>query len=380
LRVSAPIVTERSPRAQRLRRGLPFAGILAILAVYTLDTLALGPRGPWQTVDGLLPGPGLERDIVIDQQELRALLETPPDQKRALVVGSSRAQSFRPQLIRSELRHSVRFGRIAHGLIAPFEIDSLVDTALAIDTDVVVILLSEFDLNRPVFIAPPVSFGSFAAVRDLAQLGGPAFSYEHRLLLFRLSAACALNSYRYRDVLQRAFADKWRRFELGDPFPRPTRVSHPNQVEGGTPTPLSGADQKNLFSRLGQLFPGGYRSTFDQIRSVTRGPHADFQRGLVRRAVARLHAAGVAIVIVETPVHPLSVTLYDTSIRDDFVGFASQLVSEFGVVFVALEDSEPYVGEDFGDLVHLERGAPKLTRTIETAVAEVLRVDSPLRR
>jgi hypothetical protein len=341
-----------------------------------VDTIILGQRGPWSTLEKLMPpAASLELGITKDRQELRRLNDAAPSQKRVLVVGSSRANAgFQPDLLDSEIRRRAQFGKVAHAYIAPFEISSLVDEAIAAGTDVVVIVLSEFDVNRPVFIVAPASFGSFTAVWDLARLAGPAFANENRGLLFQLSAVCTLNGYRYRHVLQRAFADEWLGFELVKRFPRTAAAPRPDQVEGGVPTPLTQQERKAIFARLDEVFPGAPRWSFHQVRSITRGPHSDLQRALIRRTVTRLRAAGVATVIVEAPIHPLAVALYDTSIRSDFLAFVAQLMSQFGVGFVSLENSGPYAPGDFRDLTHLGSGAAKLTRAIEISVAKVLRV------
>lgn len=182
------------------------------------------------------------------------------------------------------------------------------------------------------------------------------------------------NSYRYRDVLGRAGLDKARRFSLGARLPA-QRLQPPRPaIAGGAPTPLPRARLRRFTAALPERIPqSAVRAEVQQIRSITRGEHARVQMALVRRGVRALRAAGVAVIVVEAPLHPEAGALYDTSIRTEFLDFAASLVNDYGVRFIPLEESGPFADSEFRDLTHVRgKGTVKLTRTILAAVRDVL--------
>lgn len=357
---------------------LPLAGLLALAIVLVVDWLVLGVHGPWQALRPRVEG-ALPRGVVADRLALRRLVDTPEAQPRAIVVGSSRANAgFLPGLIPAELR-DVTFGKIAHAGIGAFEMRSLVDEVVALDIDAMVLVLSEFDLNRPVNPTLSASFRSFSAIRDLVAEAGIAACFERRVIVYRLIAAALLDSYRFRAVLHSAFADDLRRFELDDRFPGGGVPGNRTVlVAGGERRPLRRGEGARIRTRIGQTFPhlsaAAVRIVFGQVHSITRGPHAEVQAGLVRRAVRRLSEAGVEVVIAEAPVHPLATEVYDSTIRTEFLALASSLEEDYGIGFIPIESSGPFSPEEFRDLTHLDHsGAGKLTAAIATAVHEVLR-------
>jgi hypothetical protein len=101
------------------------------------------------------------------------------------------------------------------------------------------------------------------------------------------------------------------------------------------------------------------------IGETTRGPHVAVQQTLIRRSVERLRAAGVRVAIVEAPLHPAAVDLYDSALRAEFMAFMRALQAEFEIAFLPLEELEGYAESDFSDLVHVgPEGVPKLTRSL----------------
>jgi len=144
---------------------LPLAGILAVAAVFAVDVGILGSSGPWpklqQRISRRHP---LEWGITQDRLEIRRLADAPPTVSRAVIVGSSRANAgFQRRTIDPSTSQKIVFAKIAHAFVGPFEIRSLVEEILAVGVDVVVLVLSEFDVNRPARITPQASFGSFSA-------------------------------------------------------------------------------------------------------------------------------------------------------------------------------------------------------------------------
>jgi len=365
-------------------RGFPWAGTLALAAVFAVDTCVLGLHGPWATINQLIPGRHiLEWGIAQDRQQLARLLDRPPMQRRAIVVGSSRAnEGFRPDNIDRTKYPEVSFGKIAHGFIGCFEIRSMVEEILGVAPDVVIIAISEFELNRPLYVVPKASFRSFSAIRDLIEEVGAASVFEQRLIFYRLTLASVLNSYRYRQVFHRAFADKLRRFQLDQRLvSAPSPGLPPHYMWDGMATPLTESEMSSILARLGEQFPHmpeGDRGV-GQIRVIARGPHAAVARDLLRRAVERLSKAGVSVVIAEAPLHPITEEIYDTAIRTEFLAFADSLVNDFAVRVIPLEVSGPFIAGDFADLTHLnDGGATKLTQAIVSAVYEVLHLDARL--
>jgi len=298
---------------------------------------------------------------------------------RVFLVGSSQADSaFAPPAARPVDGPPLAFAKLAHAGIGPFEIRSLVDEVLAYRPAAVVLLLSEFDTHRPLYLRPGASFGSLSAVVDLVIEAGAPFAVAQRNALYRLTVAGLLNGYRYRDVLGRAGLDRLRRFELDVRLPgRPAPES--DAVLAGAPsTLLSPAEVDRLLGQVAALPRLRSVAEANQIHSITRGEHARVQMGLLRRAVRILRAAGTQVVVVEGPLHPAATALYDTSIRSDFLAFARSLAAEEGVCFVPLEATEPFGPGDFWDLTHVHpAGAQRITQAALAAVRGVLRLGPP---
>ena len=106
------------------------------------------------------------------------------------------------------------------------------------------------------------------------------------------------------------------------------------------------------------------------VREITPGAHVAILDQLVRRSVERLVEAGIEVVIVETPLHPVSAELYDVGLRASFLALARELDAMAGVTFLSLEDTGPFLPEDFGDLLHLgATGQAKLSGALLATVS-----------
>ena len=207
---------------------------------------------------------------------------------------------------------------------------------------------------------------------------GLDFAWEERTDLYRLTLTAFLNSYRYRDVLGRAFLDDARRFDLSRFQGGGTRGPRA-AITGDPPLEVSDETVEDVLESV-QFVTGDrfWRPMIGGIRSITRGPHAQVQMGLLARGAEIVHAAGVPLIIVEGPLYPRSAQFYDTTIREEFLEFVHSLVRRFGVRFVSLEDSGPFGEEDFGDFTHLNGpGALKLTRAMRMAVRRALAERNP---
>lgn len=355
----------------------PVAGLLAVVLVFAVDTWALGVRGPWDwLLERLDPRRQvLETGIVRDQLEFRRLLELPAERRRVVIVGSSRAQAgIRPASNDSE----VTFAKIAHAGLRSFEIRTLATELIRVGPDLVVIVLSEFDLNRSIRISPDATYGSFSAIGDLIAETGIRFSFKHRRMLFRLTIASMLKAYRFRSVLHRSFADNLSSFELDERFVRrkSPRRGPPVLLETEGRRTVTKADKQRILATAQELLPhvrlASLKNHFNMINEITHGPHSRIHRNLFRRTVESLREAGIQVVIAEAPLHPLSSQIYDSTIRQEFLAFVATLQDDLEVYFVPLESSGPYTSEDFGDMIHLRRGSAKLTRAVDSVIREAL--------
>ena len=353
---------------------LPVAGILAGIAILALDIGALHSKGLWEALAPSVREVPYKRGMVHDRLNILRLRQAPPGQPRVVVMGSSRAKSgFQPAILEQAERGGFAVSTLAHGGIGPFEIRSAVGDILSTNPDAVVLIISEFEITRPVYETPHFHFGSFSAIRDLIRENGLAYAFTNRSSIFRLTLGCILNVYRFREVFQRAFADDLRRFKFDERFD--ATCSH--SKEDQQPSPLS-PEGKRALRRFDALFGRDVRGSFDQVLTIKRGDHSRINQELLHRTAQRLSEAGVEVILVEAPNHPEAAEFYDTTIRTEFLNFADRLEQELGARFVPVEASGPYRSEDFTDLTHLNgktEGTAKLTRAVIAAVNEVLELE-----
>lgn len=354
-----------SPSSTSSSRRWPWAGLLAAALLLAVDAAVLGPWGAWEWLAERDPE---QRALV--RLELERVRAAPPGEPRAFVVGTSRVQEgFDVELARRELP-GVAIGKLGQPRIEPFVIRQLADDLLAARADAVVILLSEFDTHRPLRLEPVPDPGtaSLGALVDLLRATGPGFAVAQRTPLYRLVACSALDAYRYRPILTTAGLGKLRQFHFDERFGRTERGDpfRPIALWGGERGVAREAAKRSTFD----LFPPAMPSFMGRMQAGTigetsRGPHVAVQQALIRRTIERLREANVRVAIVEAPLHPAAVDLYDPALRGEFLAFMRSLEDAFGIAFLPLEAVETYAESDFSDLVHVgAEGIPKLTRSL----------------
>ena len=354
-----------SPSSTSSSRRWPWAALLAAALLLAADAAVLGPWGAWEWLAARDP-----EQRALARLELERVREAPRGEPRAFVVGTSRVQvGFDVERARRELP-GVAIGKLGQPRFEPFVIRQLADDLLAARADAVVILLSEFDTHRPLRLEPVPDPGtaSLRALVDLLRVTGLRFAVAQHTALYRLVACSALDAYRYRPILRTAGLGRLREFQFderfglgkrGDPF-------RPIALWGGTRRVVPEAAKRSTFD----LFPPSIGSFMGRMQAgtigeTTRGPHVAVQEALIRRAIEVLRAGGVRVAIVEGPLHPAAVDLYESDLRGEFLAFVHSLQVEFGVGFVPLEAFEPFAESDFADLVHVgPEGIRKLTRRL----------------
>ncbi len=361
-----------------LRRAgrLSMAGVLAVAIVWVVDWGMFHWRGMWEALSPSVQDHPFERGIVRDRLSILRLQDAPVGRPRVIVAGSSRARgAFQPTILPPSERGRVAVGVLAHGGIGPFEIRSAVPNMLSARPDAVVLVISEFEITRPLDPRPSFHFGSWSAIGELILAQGIQTTIRDRTNLFRMAAGCALTLYRTRRVFQRIFVDDLRRFSLDERFAN--QESKPKQ-EKLDPS-LSSPAAKQALKRLAEIFGHGMRFNLSQVLTIQRGDHLRVNKDLVRSTVRSLAEAGVKVLIVEAPNHPEAVNFHDPTLRDDFLELARDLKRELGMRFIPVESSGPFESDDFYDMTHLDGrtdGTARLTRRILAAVHEILGLES----
>jgi len=292
----------------------------------------------------------VEQGIVGDRLGLARLAAAGPDERRVMVMGNSRAQDG---FFFSPLPRELELVKVTHAPISPLEVRLFAPEAAAYEPDVFVVMLSELDTHRPVRIVPRSGFGSLAGVLDLVRAAGPRFALENRVKLERLSVASLLHTYRFRDVLDRAWLDERCSFAPDKRGRFPGLVSHDLEEAPEPPPAIEGLDALvERFQESGRrrVVP----STLNLIHAIRPGDHAALEQHLIEGALEILRSAGCEVLIVEAPLHPVSYELYDrAATRPEFLAFVERLRSELGVHFLPLEESGPFEADDFEDPLHL---------------------------
>jgi hypothetical protein len=379
-------VDSRSSTSSSRARALPWAGILAAALLLALDASVLGTRGPWAALSVRVRGAGAAPSgVANDRLALREVRSAPPERPRVFVLGSSRAAAGFDAEVAQGAFPDAAFARLGHPGVDPFVMRSLAEEVIASRAVAAVLVLSEIETHRPLRLepipGPGASAVSLAAVADLLAETGPGFAWRSRESLYRLLVSSALRGYRYRDVLRRAGLLNLIEFPLD-----PDRLSRPAPAMLGMHRIALGEDFRNpvtpaMRRRLAEVLAALPRRwqiaampEVDILREVTPGIHVEVQLALVRRTVERLREAGVVVVVVEAPVHPVGAALYPPELRADFRAFGESLADTPGVVFVPLEEMEPFAERDFKDLLHTgPQGSEKLTNGIVRGL-EALRV------
>jgi hypothetical protein len=363
------------------RARLPWGGIVAAALVVALELVTFGPLAEPLfesfAAQDLTRWRVLERGLVRDEVERLELARTDDDRARVLVIGSSRAwRGVTPDVLDPSELDGLAVARLAHAQIAPLEAYALADRACGERVDAVVLPLSEFDTHRPLKLVPQAFDGSFRALFGFVRETGPGFALEHREPLLRMTLNGLLPSYRYRTVLAEGGLDRLRRFPSTRRFV-PGRLELWRPVLGEEPediadTPGVRALIQDALGKPYERLGAALRSQLVQAASVSRGEHVRVQEALIEDTVRRLRACGIQVVVIELPLHPVSLAMFDGALRDEFLAFARDLNAP-GVRFVPLEELRPFGAADFKDLTHLDdRGGAITTRAALAAVRELL--------
>jgi len=355
-----------SEPAPRRSRGVPLAGLAALLLILLIESEVPDAPGLWELMAERGGQLGLiERGVLSDRLELIRLSPQATRPVALYVLGTSRAQ----QAIREvdALGVPVDYAMLTHPGMQPFEMLNIAEDVVASDPDIVVLVASAFDTHRPLSLGAQTAPGSVAALVDLLRAVPPRFAWEHREVMLELLLCGLLDSYRFRDLYTGAGLGRWRYFGGTPPGDGITRGL----------TPLVShtlVDMDRALAQTRELFPFvPDRSLLQEIRlvqGVTVGTHVPIQRALLRRTCEVLSGSGCDVVLVEGPLHPLADRYHDASVRRHFLAFADELQRDLGVRVLTLEQSGPFVSDDFADLTHLsERGSEKLVAVLRETLA-----------
>lgn len=356
------------------RGGHAWAGILAAALVFALDAILLGPWGPWAALAERTRDAGAApAGVAADRRAIQALSGAPADRRRVVVMGSSRAAAGFALEIAENALPEVVFAKLGHPGVDPFVLRGLAESVIDAGADAAVLVLSEIETHRPVRLepipGPGASGASLAPLIDLLSETGPGFAFRNRDSVMRWVASTALRGYRYRPILRGAAIADLVDFPLDaqrlGAEPLTLMLAHRVALGGPFRNPVS-QRQRTRLARVLETLPRrlliAALPEVDILREVTPGIHVAVQLGLVRRTVARLRATGIAVVLVEAPVHPVAAELYSAKLPAEFREFAAGLARSPGIEFVPLTAMESFEASDFNDLLHTgPRGAKKLT-------------------
>lgn len=359
------------------RGGHAWAGILAAALVFALDAILLGPWGPWAALAERTRDAGAApAGVAADRRAIQALSGAPADRRRVVVMGSSRAAAGFALEIAENALPEVVFAKLGHPGVDPFVLRGLAESVIDAGADAAVLVLSEIETHRPVRLepipGPGASGASLAPLIDLLSETGPGFAFRNRDSVMRWVASTALRGYRYRPILRGAAIADLVDFPLDaqrlGAEPLTLMLAHRVALGGPFRNPVS-QRQRTRLARVLETLPRRLRIAalpeVEILREVTPGIHVAVQLGLVRRTVARLRAAGIAVVLLEAPVHPVAAELYSAKLPTEFREFAAGLARSPGIEFVPLTAMESFEASDFNDLLHTgPRGAKKLTAGI----------------
>jgi hypothetical protein len=349
--------------------------LLAVAIVGITDRSALGPIGAWSIIRDALPlraTTTLERGLATDQIELRRLAEA-ENRSRVVVMGSSRANAaFSAEWVSEEGLDRLVFAKLAHGGVGPFELRVMAEEVLAVEPDVVVFVLSEFETHHPFSIVPYGLPFRWSAIVDLAVNIEGRFFVQNRTRILRMIAARVSRIYRFREVIRKGLVADTVRFEVDAP-----RLSSEPRQAGiwarrdwrHSAVSSSGAATERLFSAARTLLPNippvALRVQARQITAIQRGPDTHLQEALLWSTFERFREHGVEVIVIEAPLHPVALDFVVFEARWDFRRFLGRAEERLGTRTVFLEESGPFGPEAFNDLTHLNGAAGKrLTRRI----------------
>jgi hypothetical protein len=365
----------------RTRRGAPWAALLAALLVFAADRTVLSDVDLWRAIERRLEGlpkrlVRVEVGIARDRLELARLDQAAPGVKRVVAMGNSRALAG---MQFGAVPGSLRIASVRHAPISPLELRLFAREALSHRVDLFVVMLSEFDTQRPVCIVPRAGFADLRAtvgiaLSALASRSGwtPSFLLLMRVELERLALAAVLDAYRYRDALHRAWLDERFGFPPDEGGRLPALVSRDVDEDEET---AEIPDIEAVRARFGPKPRGMPNNYVNMLRSTRVAEYTAANEDLVEGAIEVLRPAGCEVLLVEGPLHPVAYELYDrAATRGEFLAFVHRLEREHGVHFLALEETGPFPADDFNDPLHLkERRGEVLGALVLRRVEEILR-------
>ncbi|MFT7463475.1 MAG: hypothetical protein ACI9EF_001819 [Pseudohongiellaceae bacterium] len=389
--------TSSSDPVSAPRTALPWAGIAAILLVLISDRwMTTEPRLWQQAVEAIDKSNSMELGVARDRMALAQGRDEGSNAPRVYVLGSSRAErGFSEDELAPVFGGRAQLIKLTHAGLRPYEVAALAGELAGDTTGVVVLTLSEFDTHRPLRLMAQTAAGSLAVWRDLVSLSDWRFLKANRETLLRLFLAGTLNSYRFREVAAATEGPLSARFmgaarhraietvgpvrgKLGSPDVRHSEASNSLADQARSANAAKSAAARDaLVVRIGKTFPAlseaGRRAELTQLLSISRGEHALLQQALLRLAVQRLSAAGITVIVMELPLHPLAEQFFDTTLRDDSLAFFAELARAFDATIITKEMSGPFTKDDFADLTHLgNSGAEKLSRSLGRVVLDEL--------
>jgi hypothetical protein len=345
--------------------SFPRAGLAALLIISTLDAVGIGVE-QWKAVADTRGRLGLiERGVVADRLELFRASPRPGRPLAVFVLGTSRAK----QAIRKtdDLGVPVDYAMLTHPGMRPFEMLNLSEEIARCEPDIAVLVISSFDMHRPFSVGPQTAPGSFSALLDLAQIVGPGFVWKEREVMLQLLLSSVLDIYRYRSVFAGLGLGRFARFGA---LPSGSGIAR-----GLTPLVTHTLVNMELaLAETRELFPFVPDQTLRQqimlVQGISVGTHVPIQRGLLRRACEVLVEAGCELVVVEGPLHPQAGRYHDSSVRRHFLTFADELATNLGAQVLTLDDTGPFLHDDFADLTHLnQQGSDKLVAVLRQTLA-----------
>lgn len=377
----------------------PWAALIAAVLVIWVDSKLFADRELWLKLRArleALPEPivRLELGMTKDILQLKNMRDAAPEMRRLIILGNSRA---RVGLNLRNLRDDdILQAKIAHAGVSPYVMRTFAKEGAALSPDLVVLMLSELDTHRPVELVPGACFRSAPALGQLLT-SEPSLSWEQRHEVEQVAVGTFLNSYRYGDILDRAYLNDFLDIRIQEEEPaskrqdqrrgrviprkrlvveaenarfRIRRISEPDVP----PPPIENIEE--IRAEFAKSFKRKkiQNSTLNIGYAIAFGPHVETQRGLIEKTIEILTDAGSKVLIVEGPLNPLTYMLYDEeATRSDFLAFVEEMKVEYGVHFQSIDETGPYVPKDFSDLLHLKgTSARKLSAEVRKRVVQLL--------
>lgn len=351
---------------RRPRRGPPWGLVIAIGLLLVLET-ALRVKNP----RGVLPA-SMDRELAYRQVVPELLGYGAPD---VAIIGSSRARRavLAPQL-RSALgtkRSRPLVGNFALGGAEAEEVESAIRRLLEASPRprLVVWAISPREFE-PRARRPVLQVGYLWRVADWARARRTLGSAADALLPDALRNEAARHSLviRYRFAIRDLMEDPSRRWgpELANIFAGKRQNA---TVHGAIDPKHRGKDKYGVLDvdreRIEQFIGDKY--------TAPDWPQ-NYQAEHFHAALSAARAAGVPLLLVELPLHPLLESTLPPGTLPRFRSFVSKAAQDHGATFVTLDKLElELVTDDFHEHSHVNlRGAEKYTTAIAPVVASLL--------